>query len=135
MIPLTRLTLVAAVVALVIVTDVRPARAAAYTITVNAGTQTSGNPRFWSATVGTGTATLTLRPDLQTHYKLANRELGMLRVRGHGVLNDDMGHLPLVGHRLADLHVDELRQVPGGDRRGGDAPVRRAQLHARRPVD
>ena len=58
---------------------------------MNAGTQTTGNPRFWSAAVGTGTASLTLRGDLQTHYKIGNRELGMQRVRGHGVLNDDMG--------------------------------------------
>src|SRR4029077_4711102 len=86
-----RLAVVAAVTGFAILTGARPARATDYTITVNAGTQTSGNPRFWSATVGTGTATLTLRPDLQTHYKLANRELGMQRVRGHGVLSDDMG--------------------------------------------
>jgi xylan 1,4-beta-xylosidase len=85
-----RLAVVAAATSFVILTDVRSARAADYTLTVNAGAQASGNPRFWSHTVGTGTASLTLRPDLQTHYKLANRELGMQRVRGHGVLNDDM---------------------------------------------
>jgi xylan 1,4-beta-xylosidase len=69
----------------------RPAHATNYTITVDASKQTAGNPRFWSAAVGTGTASLTLRSDLQTHYKIGNRELGMLRVRGHGVLNDDIG--------------------------------------------
>lgn len=63
----------------------------AQTLTVDASMSPSGNPHFWSACVGTGTASLTLRPDLQTHYKLANRELGMLRVRGHGVFDDDMG--------------------------------------------
>ena len=62
----------------------------AQTLTVDAATSPSGNPHFWSACVGTGTASLTLRSDLQTHYKLANRELGMLRVRGHGVFDDDM---------------------------------------------
>src|SRR5215217_6885924 len=67
------------------------ARSAAFTITVDASRQTAGNPRFWAAAVGTGTASLTLRADLQTHYKIGNRELGMQRVRGHGVLNDDMG--------------------------------------------
>jgi xylan 1,4-beta-xylosidase len=71
--------------------DGRVALATNYTITVNAATQTAGNPRFWTASVGTGTASLTLRADLQTQYKIANRELGMQRVRGHGVLNDDMG--------------------------------------------
>jgi xylan 1,4-beta-xylosidase len=69
----------------------RQASAATYTITVDASKNVSGLPHFWSAAVGTGTASLTLRGDLQMHYKLANRELGMLRVRGHGVLNDDMG--------------------------------------------
>src|SRR5215471_4463934 len=77
--------------AVVIGTIASAARAASYTITVDASNQTAGNPRFWSATVGTGTASLTLRADLQTHYKLANRELGVQRVRGHGVLNDDIG--------------------------------------------
>jgi hypothetical protein len=68
-----------------------PASATNYTITVDASNQTAGNPRFWAAAVGTGTASLTLRPDLQSQYKIVNRELGMQRVRGHGVLNDDMG--------------------------------------------
>jgi len=67
------------------------ASATSYTITVDASNPTAGNPRFWTASVGTGTASLTLRADLQTHYKIANRELGMQRVRGHGVLSDDMG--------------------------------------------
>jgi xylan 1,4-beta-xylosidase len=67
------------------------ARAANYTITVDASKQTAGNPAFWAASVGTGTASLTLRADLETHYKLGNREAGFQRVRGHGVLNDDMG--------------------------------------------
>ena len=65
--------------------------AGAQTLTVDASSSPSGNPHFWSACVGTGTASLTLRSDLQTHYKLANRELGFQRVRGHGVLNDDVG--------------------------------------------
>ena len=64
--------------------------ASAQTLTIDAATSPSGNPHFWSACVGTGTASLTLRADLQSHYKLANRELGMLRVRGHGVFDDDM---------------------------------------------
>ena len=65
--------------------------ASAQIIAVDASSSVSDNPRFWSACVGTGTASLTLRADLQTHYKLAQRELGMERVRGHGVLSDDMG--------------------------------------------
>jgi xylan 1,4-beta-xylosidase len=67
------------------------ARATNYTITVDASKQTAGNPPFWAASVGTGTASLTLRSDLETHYKIGNREAGFQRVRGHGVLNDDIG--------------------------------------------
>jgi hypothetical protein len=83
--------LATAAIALVLLLRGRAALATSYTITVDASKQTAGNPRFWAASVGTGTASLTLRPDLQTHYKLGARELGMQRVRGHGVLNDDMG--------------------------------------------
>jgi len=80
------------------------AEGASYTISVDASKVASGNPRFWSAAVGTGTASLTLRPDLQTHYKLANRELGMQRVRGHGVLNDDMGIFHWTGGSAAPTY-------------------------------
>src|SRR5436305_4133390 len=85
----TRLLTVAAAVALL--APGRAAHATNYTITVDASTSTAGNPRFWVAAVGTGTASLTLRSDLQTHYKIGAREIGAQRVRGHGVLNDDMG--------------------------------------------
>ena len=58
---------------------------------MDASKQTAGNPHFWSACFGTGKAKLALRGDWQTHYKLGNRELGGQRVRGHGLLNDEMG--------------------------------------------
>ncbi|MES1208782.1 MAG: carbohydrate-binding protein, partial [Pseudomonadota bacterium] len=64
---------------------------AATTITIDASKQTTGNPHFWSNAVGTGTAALTLRSDLESHYKIGNREAGFQRVRGHGVLSDAMG--------------------------------------------
>ena len=83
--------LVTVAMALAISARARSAQSATFTITVDASNQTTGNPRFWAASIGTGTASLTLRSDLQTHYKIANRELGIQRVRGHGVLNDDMG--------------------------------------------
>src|SRR5437763_837608 len=76
---------------LVMLANGRAVRATSYTITVDASKQTAGNPHFWSAAFGTGTASLTLRSDLQTHYKIGNRELGMQRVRGHGVLSDAIG--------------------------------------------
>src|SRR4051812_12079163 len=65
----------------------RPALAASYTITVDASKQTAGNPRFWTASLGTGVGIISLRADWQTHAKLANRELGIQRVRGHGALS------------------------------------------------
>jgi xylan 1,4-beta-xylosidase len=82
--------LLATVVGLEILVSPGIARAQT-TITVDASKQTAGNPPFWAASFGTGTASLSLRTDLQTHYKIGNRELGALRVRGHGVLNDDIG--------------------------------------------
>ena len=88
---LSRVSWAAAAIGLLVFVNGRAASATNYAITVDASMQTAGNPRFWSAAFGTGTASLTLRSDLQTHYKIGNRELGALRVRGHGVLNDDIG--------------------------------------------
>jgi xylan 1,4-beta-xylosidase len=80
-----------AAIGLAMLSAQRAASATNYTITVDASKQTTGNPPFWAASVGTGTASLTLRSDLETHYKIGAREAGFQRVRGHGVLNDDMG--------------------------------------------
>jgi len=76
-------------VGLLMLMALRTANAA--TLTVDASASPGANPHFWSNTVGTGTASLTLRSDLQTHYQIANRELGFLHVRGHGVLSDGIG--------------------------------------------
>ena len=81
--------LATALVALVMAAGAGAASAA--TITVDASKQTAGNPHFWSEAFGTGKAKLALRGDWQTHYKIGNRELGAKRVRGHGLLNDEMG--------------------------------------------
>src|SRR3954462_9132111 len=78
-------------VVLALLTGARGASATDYTLTVDGGKEVSGNPHFWSAAFGTGKAKLALRADWQTHYKLGNRELGAERVRGHGILNDEMG--------------------------------------------
>jgi xylan 1,4-beta-xylosidase len=77
--------------ALIAVGGARSASATDYTLAVDAGKELSGNPHFWSAAFGTGKAKLALRSDWQTHYKIGNRELGAQRVRGHGLLNDEMG--------------------------------------------
>src|SRR5499427_10379457 len=78
-----------------------PARAADATLAVDASQVVSGLPRPWAAAVGTGTASLTLRTDLQTHFKIVHRELGMQRVRGHGILNDDIGVFQWTGGSAA----------------------------------
>jgi xylan 1,4-beta-xylosidase len=83
-------------VGLAAVTSAAPAVAASYTITVDASKQTAGNPRFWTASVGTGVGIISLRADWQTHAKIANRELGMLRVRGHGALSDDKDSMAIL---------------------------------------
>ncbi len=83
--------LTTAAIGLAALTSTHIASAIDYTLTVDAGKQASGNPHFWSAAFGTGKAKLALRSDWQTHYKIGNRELGALRVRGHGLLNDEMG--------------------------------------------
>src|SRR6185295_11640239 len=93
-----------AAVGAAMLTNGQSANAASYTITVDASKQTGSNPNFWSSTVGTGSASLTLRADLQTHYKLAQRELGMERVRGHGVLSDDMGIFHWAGNGSAPTY-------------------------------
>lgn len=67
----------------------RHAAATNYTITVDASKKTAGNPKFWTASVGTGVGIISLRTDWQTHAQIANRELGLQRVRGHGALSDD----------------------------------------------
>jgi xylan 1,4-beta-xylosidase len=82
----------------------RAARAADATLTVDAAQSPSGLPRPWTAAVGTGTASLTLRTDLQTHFKIVNRELGMQRVRGHGILNDDIGVFQWAGGTAAPTY-------------------------------
>jgi xylan 1,4-beta-xylosidase len=93
----SRHVLSAVAMGLVALTSTHAASAIDYTLTVDAGRQVSGNPHFWSAAFGTGKAKLALRSDWQTHYKISNRELGALRVRGHGLLNDEMGLYKGVG--------------------------------------
>jgi xylan 1,4-beta-xylosidase len=40
--------------------------------------------------VGVGHAALMLRADLQEHLRNVQRDIGFARIRGHGILNDDM---------------------------------------------
>jgi len=81
---------------LLLLTTGLPAAAANSTITVDASKQTAGNARFWSASIGTGVGIISLRADWQTHAKIANRELGIQRVRGHGALSDDRDSMAIL---------------------------------------
>jgi xylan 1,4-beta-xylosidase len=96
--------LVIAVVGLLVFTGGRAARAADATLAVDASQIISGLPRPWTGAVGTGTASLTLRTDLQTAFQIVNRELGMQRVRGHGILNDDIGVFHWTGGAAAPTY-------------------------------
>ena len=47
-------------------------------------------PHFWEECVGSGHASLALRTDWQEQIAIAHDELGMKRVRFHGIFDDDM---------------------------------------------
>ncbi len=74
-------------------------------------------PHFWEHTVGSGHATLGLRADWQTQLQRTHAELGMMHVRFHGLLSDDMGTLIGEGDTLfysffnADQIVDFLLSI------------------------
>jgi xylan 1,4-beta-xylosidase len=74
----------------------RASAAADYQLTVNAGNETGRINRFWQAAVGSDHMYMVIdsaRPgiNLQGAYALAANELGMKRVRGHGIFDDDVG--------------------------------------------
>jgi xylan 1,4-beta-xylosidase len=74
-------------------------------------------PHFWEHTVGSGHATLGLRADWQNQLRRAHTELGMMHVRFHGLLSDDMGTLIGEGETLfysffnADQILDFLLSI------------------------
>jgi xylan 1,4-beta-xylosidase len=74
-------------------------------------------PHFWEHTVGSGHATLALRADWQAQLRRAHAELGMMHVRFHGLLSDDMGTLVAESDTLfysffnADLILDFLLSI------------------------
>ena len=47
-------------------------------------------PHYWERCVGSGHGALTLREDWRRHVAMANADLGIQRVRFHGILDDDM---------------------------------------------
>lgn len=54
----------------------------------------------WEHTIGSGHATLALRADWQEQLRRCHAELGIRRVRFHGLLSDDVGTLVRPGERL-----------------------------------
>lgn len=69
--------------------------AANYTLTADAGKTLGAYPRFWQEGVGSCHIYMTLNSaqglNFKDHYALAATELGMKRIRAHGILNDDVG--------------------------------------------
>jgi xylan 1,4-beta-xylosidase len=74
----------------------REGEARDYQLTVNAGNEIGRINRFWQAAVGSDHMYMVIDSartgiNLQGAYALAARELGMKRVRGHGIFDDDVG--------------------------------------------
>ena len=46
---------------------------------------------FFETSVGSGHKSLTLREDWRNHIRMAARDLGVKHIRGHGLLDDDIG--------------------------------------------
>jgi xylan 1,4-beta-xylosidase len=66
-------------------------------------------PHVWEQCVGSGHATLALRADYQSQLARCHTELGMQRVRFHGLLCDDMGTLVCERNELLDSFVNADR--------------------------
>jgi xylan 1,4-beta-xylosidase len=80
----------------------RAGEARDYQLTVNAGNEIGRINRFWQAAVGSDHMYMVVDSartgiNLQGAYALAARELGMKRVRGHGIFDDDVGIYHEVG--------------------------------------
>ncbi len=77
------------------------AAAAPYTLSVDASAELGPLDRFWQASVGSDHMYTVLGSaegaNAQSAYALAASELGMKTVRGHGILNDDVGIYSEVG--------------------------------------
>lgn len=74
----------------------RDGRARDYQLTINAGTEIGRVNRFWQAAIGSDHMYMVIDSartgiNLKGAYGLAASELGMKRVRGHGIFNDDVG--------------------------------------------
>jgi xylan 1,4-beta-xylosidase len=77
------------------------AAAADYALTVDAGAELGALNRFWQQSVGSDHLYTVLGSaegaNAQSAYAMAASELGMKTIRGHGILNDDVGIYKEVG--------------------------------------
>jgi xylan 1,4-beta-xylosidase len=62
---------------------------------------------FFETSVGSGHMSLTAREDWRTHMRMAARDLGVKRIRGHGLLDDDMSVSYAYG-KHAFYNIDSL---------------------------
>ena len=65
---------------------------------------------FYETSVGSGHMSLTLREDWRTHIRMAAKDLGVKRIRGHGLLDDDMSVSYAYG-KHAFYNIDSLVDV------------------------
>ena len=63
---------------------------AGFRINTSADAATTPFTHFFEESVGSGHMSLTLREDWRGHLRMARRDLGVRRIRGHGLLDDDM---------------------------------------------
>lgn len=72
-----------------------PASAVNYNLAVDASKTLGAMPRFWQEGVGSCHIYMVLNSaqniNFKEHFKMAVTELGMKRIRAHGILNDDVG--------------------------------------------
>lgn len=71
------------------------APAAEYQLTVDGSRNVGPHPRFWQEAVGSCHIYMTLNSaqgiNFKPHFTMAAKELGMKRIRAHGLLDDDVG--------------------------------------------
>src|SRR3954468_19248813 len=69
--------------------------AADYILTVDGSKNVGAYPRFWQESVGSCHIYMVLNSaqglNFKQHFALAAKELGMKRIRAHGLLDDDVG--------------------------------------------
>eukprot|EP01006_Ploeotia_vitrea_P029885 TRINITY_DN62337_c0_g1_i2.p1 TRINITY_DN62337_c0_g1~~TRINITY_DN62337_c0_g1_i2.p1 ORF type:complete len:518 (+),score=48.43 TRINITY_DN62337_c0_g1_i2:14-1567(+) len=81
---------------------------------INLDDQPADFPHYWEECVGSGHMLLTSRVDWREHLAMVRRDIGFKRIRGHGLLDDDMSTSlgPNVNSYInVDLLVDYLIEL------------------------